>query len=85
MPTEVMLNELRTVIGDLEYPISKDAAREAVADVTLLYADGEESLVAVIGRANEDTFEDVEALEVEVYNNLPVEAVGEPGQSEGEG
>ena len=85
MGTEVMLNELRTVIEPLEYPISKEDAREEVSDVTLLYADGEEALAAVVARSNADTFEDVEDLEVEVFSNLPVEAVGEPGQSEGEG
>jgi len=85
MGTEVMLNELRSVIEPLEYPISKADAREEVSDVTLLYADGEEALAAVVARSNADTFEDVEDLEVEVFSNLPVEAVGEPGQSEGEG
>lgn len=85
MATEVMLNELRSVIEPLEYPISKEDARREVSDVTLLYADGEEALAAVVARSHADTFEDVEDLEVEVFSNLPVEAVGEPGQSEGEG
>lgn len=53
--------------------------------MTLLYADGEEPLADVVARSNEDTFDDPDDLETEVYNNLPVEAVGEPGQSEGEG
>lgn len=80
-----MLNRLRTEIDSLSYPVSRDAAREELSDVTLLYADGEEPLADVVARSNEDTFDDPEDLEAEVYNNLPVEAVGEPGQSEGEG
>lgn len=82
---EVHLNELRTVIGPLDYPISKEDAREELSGVTLLYADGDEELAAVVGRVNEETFEGIDDLETEIYNNLPVEAVGEPGQSEGEG
>ena len=82
---EVHLNELRTVIDPLDYPISREDAREELSGVTLLYADGEESLETVVARSNADTFEGPEDLESEIYNNLPVEAVGEPGQSEGEG
>jgi hypothetical protein len=85
MSREVRLNELRTVIDPLAYPMSRAEAREAVSDVTLLYADGEESLADVVGRSNQDSFERVEDLEAEVYGNASVEAVGEPGQSEGEG
>jgi hypothetical protein len=85
MAREVKLNRLRSLLDALEYPLSKDEAREALADVTVLYADGEEPLAAVISRSNEDIFEDVADLEAEVFGNLPVDAVGEPGQSEGEG
>lgn len=85
MTDEVMLNRLRSVIEPLSYPISRDAARGELSDVTLLYADGEEPLADVVARSNVDAFEDVSDLETEIYNNLPVEAVGEPGQSEGEG
>lgn len=85
MAQEVKLNQLRTVIGDLDYPLSNETAQEAVDGITLLYADGEESLADVISRSTAETFDDVEDLEAEIYNNLPVEAVGEPGQSEGEG
>lgn len=85
MVRDVKLNQLRTVIESLAYPMSNEEAREELSDVTVLYADGEESLAAVIARSNDTTFDDVADLEAEIYNNLPVEAVGEPGQSEGEG
>lgn len=85
MPEEVELNRLRDLLDALEYPLSKDDARGETADVTLRYADGEEPLAAVISRSHDDGFESAEELEAEIYGNLPVEAVGEPGQSEGEG
>ena len=85
MTREVTLNQLRSVLEALDYPVSRGDAREDVSDVTLSYADGRESLAAVVERTNQETFEGVDDLETEIYNNLPVEAVGEPGQSEGEG
>jgi hypothetical protein len=72
------------VIDALDYPIRNDVAREELDDVTLLYADGEERLAAVVSRSDRDSFEDVEDLELEIQNNLPIEAVGEPGQSDGD-
>lgn len=85
MARTIKLNELRTVIDSLPYPVSKADVIEDLGATTLRYADGEESLEAVLDRSNVDTFGSVEDLEAEVYSNLPTEAVGEPGQSEGEG
>lgn len=85
MSTEVKLNQLRTVIDPLDYPIATGDVLDAVGDVRLRYADGEERLGDVVERAETDVYETVEDLEADVYNNLPTEAVGEPGQSEGEG
>ena len=84
MAESVKLSHLREVLAPLEYPISNPDARDEVAGIVLQYADGEERLSAVISRSNEDTFEGVDDLEAEVYSNLPIEAVGEPGQSEGD-
>nr|WP_245710107.1 hypothetical protein [Halopenitus malekzadehii] len=52
--------------------------------MTLLYADGRESLAAVVARSNDDVFRSMEDLEAAVFGNVPVEAVGEPGQSDGD-
>ncbi|WP_280535991.1 hypothetical protein [Halopenitus sp. POP-27] len=84
MSTEVRLNRLRTVIDALDYPIDRTDAREELSDVTLLYADGRESLAAVVSRSNDDVFRSMEDLEAAVFGNVPVEAVGEPGQSDGD-
>jgi hypothetical protein len=82
---DVPLNRLSAVLESLDYPLSKAAVREWVSDITLLYADGEEPLADVVSRTNVDSFADAADLEAEIFSNLPVEAVGEPGQSEGEG
>ena len=84
MTEEVKLSRLRTVIDSLPYPVSREEAREEVDGVTVLYADGEEALAAVVSRSNADTFGSAEDLESEILANVPVEAVGEPGQSEGD-
>lgn len=84
MNREVKLNQLHAVIGELDYPITNAEACERFEDVTLVYADGEEALSDVVARSNVDEFDEVDGLETEIFNHLPVRAVGEPGQSEGD-
>ncbi len=84
MNDTVELDRLHDLLTSLQYPLSNEEACEQLSGVTLAYADGQEQLVDVVERANDDTFEDVDDLEADIYNNLPVEAVGEPGQSEGD-
>lgn len=85
MDREIKLNELRDVTDSLSYPISKAEAVAAVDDVVLRYADGQEPLPAVLERSTVEGYDSAEDLESDVYTHLPTEAVGEPGQSEGEG
>lgn len=85
MAREIKLDELDSVLGELEYPIDREAASEATADVTLVLAEGEENLSDVIEESSDDRFESATDLEEEVMNLLPRHAVGEPFQSEGEG
>ncbi|AHG03249.1 hypothetical protein HALDL1_06315 [Halobacterium sp. DL1] len=82
---EVKLNHLSSELDVLSYPASHEDAATALDDVVLRYADGEERFVDVLERSTEDVFESRDDLESEIYSNLPTEAVGEPGQSEGEG
>ncbi|WP_460923370.1 DUF5789 family protein [Salinarchaeum chitinilyticum] len=82
---EVPLNELDVLLEELSYPVDRDAVRETYEDVVLLYADGTERLVDVLDRTASERFESPDDLSMEVFSELPVEAVGEPGQSEGEG
>lgn len=85
MTRRVKLNHVHELLTELSYPVDNETASSQLDDVTLVYADGEESLHAVLERSNEDEHHTAEDLESEIYSNLPVEAVGEPGQAEGEG
>jgi hypothetical protein len=85
MAREVRLNELDAVLGELDYPAARQAVRSELGDVTLVYADGTEPAAAVVERLQEERFEDADDLRGSLFAALPTEAVGEPGQAEGEG
>lgn len=85
MPNMVKLNELDEALAGLHFPVERETVATELKDVVLVYADGEESLPDVLSRVEAQSFADRDELENEIYNTLPVEAVGEPGQSEGEG
>ncbi|MGB9988032.1 DUF5789 family protein [Salarchaeum japonicum] len=85
MATRIKLNELDDALDDLPYPLTHGDAVAELDDYVLQYADGEEPLADVVERSDEDVFDDPSMLDAEIRNNLPTEAVGEPGQSEGEG
>ncbi|MCX2819155.1 hypothetical protein EGH25_07290 [Haladaptatus sp. F3-133] len=78
------LNEIHGLLEELEYPVTGEEAIESIGETTLLLADGEESLGRVISEINDESFGSATELEEEIYANLPTEAVGEPGQSEGD-
>lgn len=82
---DVKLSRVENVLGDLEYPVTTERAATELGDTTLLLADGERNLGALIERSGSDRFESVDDLKSELHNVLPREAVGEPYQSEGEG
>jgi uncharacterized protein YbbC (DUF1343 family) len=81
----VKLSELDSVLQKFDYPLSKSDAIDRTDDVVVLYADGDEPLPDVIERIDADSFDSAQDFQTQAYNVLPTEAVGEPGQSEGEG
>ncbi|WP_135305842.1 DUF5789 family protein [Haloarcula amylovorans] len=85
MTREVKLNELTDLLTDVEYSLEVETARSRFDDVELLYADGSEPLVDVLSRTESSTFESAEDAQTSIFNVIPIEGVGEPGQSEGEG
>ncbi|GAA0304992.1 DUF5789 family protein [Halarchaeum salinum] len=85
MSEQVKLKDLEEALEGLPYPLSKQNAVEEVEGIVLRYADGEEAASDVVERIEEDVFDDPASLAASIRNNLPTEAVGEPGQSEGEG
>jgi len=85
MTRDIKLNELTELLASATYPLSVEQARAKFDDVRLQYADGSEPLDEVLGRLEDDQFTSPEEAQSSIFNTVPVEGVGEPGQSEGEG
>jgi len=85
MTRDVRLNELTELLESVSYPLTVETARTEFDDVRLQYADGSEPLDAVLGRLEDEQFDSPEEAQSSIFNTVPVEGVGEPGQSEGEG
>jgi hypothetical protein len=82
--SQLKLNALYEQFETLEYPLNRETAAESFEQSTLLMADGETNLGTLIGKARTQTFDSPEDLFVELQTVLPIEAVGEPGQSDGD-
>ena len=80
----VKLSEVGELLEDLEYPVTHEEVLEQLGDVTLLLADGETKVETVVSEMGDEEFETPTDLKEGLYANLPTEAVGEPGQSEGD-
>jgi hypothetical protein len=80
----VKLSRVEAAFERLDYPVTRDDAAAEFVDVTLTFADGEANLGALVSELGSDAFHDPEELFTELHNVLPVEAVGEPGQSDGD-
>ncbi|WP_266075421.1 DUF5789 family protein [Haladaptatus caseinilyticus] len=85
MAHTVKFSHLESELQRLSYPVSRDEAAEALDDVTVLFAEGQENLGELVAQTEQDEYESVEDIDAEINNVLPREAVGEPYQSEGEG
>ncbi|MFC7229576.1 hypothetical protein N0B31_19415 [Salinirubellus salinus] len=84
MERRLTLDRCRQVFDLLSYPITREDAGRVLGHVTLQYADGEEPFPAAVERTPSDRFESADDLELELFMSLPIAAVGEPGQSEGD-
>jgi hypothetical protein len=73
------------MLDGASYPLPVASARSTFADVELIYADGSEPLSDVLARVQDEQFESTDDAQSSILNAVPVEGVGEPGQSEGEG
>lgn len=81
---EVKLNAVGELLDELDYPVTPEELLDKFGDVTLLLADGEEELGNVVSEMDDEEFGSPTDLGEGLYANLPIEAVGEPGQSEGD-
>ena len=84
MTEEIKHSRLEEHLNERSYPASRTDLASTYAGTTVLYADGEGDLGDLIGRVEQDRFEGSTDLVVALQNVLPIEAVGEPGQSDGD-
>ena len=84
MERPVKLSRIEPVLDTLDYPVTSTDAAAQLSDVTLQLADGETNLGEAIAIARSDAFGSVDDLETALFNVLPIEALGEPGQSDGD-
>ena len=84
MNKSIKLSHLRTVLQDISYPVERREAASAFDGVTILMADGNADLGALIRECVTDEFADSMDLYYELHNAMPIAALGEPGQSDGD-
>jgi hypothetical protein len=84
MSERVKLSRVESTFERLDYPVTRDDAAAELVDVTVTFADGEANLGELVSEVGSDAFHSPDELFAELQNVLPVEAVGEPGQSDGD-
>jgi hypothetical protein len=84
MSERVKLSRVESAFGRLDYPVTRDDAAAAFADVTVLLADREANLGELVSELGSDAFHGPDELFDELQSALPAEAVGEPGQPDGD-
>jgi len=84
MSERVKLSRVESAFERLDYPVTRDDAAAEFADVIVTFADGEANLGELVSEVGGDAFHGPDELHAELQNVLPVEAVGEPGQSDGD-
>ncbi|MFC7203715.1 hypothetical protein ACFQJC_09325 [Haloferax namakaokahaiae] len=84
MRDSIKLSRVESAFEDLSYPVSRNQAATKFDDVTVLMADGSANLGSLIRNCVSDEFDGPTDLYYELNNAMPIEAVGEPGQSEGD-
>ncbi|MDZ5812100.1 hypothetical protein U4E84_12185 [Halorubrum sp. AD140] len=84
MTTEVHLSRVEDEFTEYSYPVERRALAESCAGTTVLFADGDADLGALLAEIDQERFESPEDAFAALQNVLPIEAVGEPGQSDGD-
>ena len=60
--TTLKLNDLATVLTDLDYPVMRGTLIDARGAVTVVLAEGEESLGGILAMSSEDEFDSVDEV-----------------------
>jgi hypothetical protein len=79
----VKLGRVEERFADLDYPVTRDDAAAAFADVRVVLADGEANLGRLVSEVGSDSFDGPDELFAELRDGLPAETAGEPGRSGG--
>jgi len=84
MTDEVHLARVEDEFQDHSYPAARDDLVESCAGTTVLFADGDADLGELLADIDQERFQSAEDVFVALQNVLPIEALGEPGQSDGD-
>jgi hypothetical protein len=84
MSDETHQSRLEPTLDDRTYPVDREALAESFAGTTVLFADGDADLGELVGETDQEAFESAADAFAALQNVLPIEAVGEPGQSDGD-
>lgn len=84
MSRTVKLSRVESLFEELEYPVGRREASEEFSDVTVELADGEANLGELVADCPSEEYDDAGELHNDLQGVLPTEALGEPGQSEGD-
>jgi hypothetical protein len=84
MTSEIHLSRVEDELGDYPFPIARGDLAESCAGTTVLFADGDADLGDLVADIDQERFESAEDAVAALQNVHPIEAVGEPGQSDGD-
>ncbi|ELZ43254.1 hypothetical protein C471_01202 [Halorubrum saccharovorum DSM 1137] len=84
MTSEVHLSRVEDEFRDYAYPVARENLVESCTGTTVLFADGDADLGDLVADIDQERFESAEDAFAALQNVLPIEALGEPGQSDGD-
>jgi hypothetical protein len=81
---QIKLNRIETVFEELDYPLGPEDVAAECDDVVVRLAEGTVRVDEVIEQSTADQFTSSADLALEFQSLLPMDAVGEPHQSDGD-
>jgi hypothetical protein len=84
MSDEINRSRPESTLADRAYPADRGALADSVAGTTVLFADGDADLGDLLAEVDQARFEGAADAHAALQNVLPIEALGEPGQSDGD-
>ncbi|GAB7008260.1 hypothetical protein [Halorubrum trueperi] len=84
MSDEIHLSRVEDELRSHSYPSERDDLVASFAGTTVLFADGDADLGDLVADIDQARFESAEDAYTALQNVLPIEALGEPGQSDGD-